>query len=151
MFWNFVLCLWYIFLGYLKPFYSLISCVAGGFWNRLKHFGIILVMVSISRLKLLHKRHVQCMVHGWTILLAYTFSNTFNLGTYPWSIGNLGCSWKPFEWPSMWLFHIFPGSWFLKTSWKVQSSIYLFKVNNGKTRTMCQGCSKLAIKKRGRR
>ena len=46
----------YIFLGYLKSFYSLISCVFGGFWNLLKNFRKILVTRSISRLKLLQKK-----------------------------------------------------------------------------------------------
>ena len=34
---GFCLCLWYIFLGYLKSFHSSISCVAGRFWNLLKN------------------------------------------------------------------------------------------------------------------
>ena len=31
----FILCLWYLFLGNLKSFYSLISCVPSGFWKLL--------------------------------------------------------------------------------------------------------------------
>ena len=65
------------------------------------------------------------------------------------SFEKLPCWWKPFEWSSMWVFQIFPEFWFLETSWKVPSHIYLFKVNNESTRIMYQICSQLTLKKLG--
>ena len=67
------------------------------------------------------------------------------------SIEKLACSWKPFEWPGKRLFQILLQFRFSKTSWKVLSSIYWFKVNNGNTRIMCLIRSKITIKKIERR
>ena len=79
-------------------------------------------------------------------VLVVWVTNWFDLGTIQWFPLKNSRFWKPFERPGKRLFQILLRFRFLKISWNVLSSVYLFKVSNGNIRIMCQICSKLTMK-----